>query len=495
MDILFTDSSPEDETLAEVIRDAGNVVLPLIGIGNQVSGGGMVMYDSVLPPVPVLLHSTGNTGHANISPDSDGTIRRLPLFIGDSAGEIFPAFSLSVLNRLFGMDMPTDSQISNGSIHLLARDIPVDENYSFRINFSPEDKNRPYLSYSDVISGNFNPSLVENKIVLIGMMATGGHDMWEIPGTAEKVSGVMIHADIIDNILNQNYLVSVSPGISVLILLLMVGITGIALPRFELRRGLLLTAILFLGYLLIGFICYENGYILDILYPLSVLPVIYVGNIAVRNSANMIENSRLNQQLLEGYTGTIRALAAAIEAKDKYTRGHSLRVTELTMMGAVSLNLSADESSILEYAAILHDIGKIGISGDILTKPGRLDDAELEQIRRHPEIGAGIIENVPFLKGAGEIVLHHHERYDGKGYPSGLAGENIPLGSRLIAVADTYDSMTSNRAYRPAMDISVAIEEVSKCTGTQFCPVAVKAFLKGLKVYLENLPENHSGQR
>jgi putative nucleotidyltransferase with HDIG domain len=227
-------------------------------------------------------------------------------------------------------------------------------------------------------------------------------------------------------------------------------------------------------------------------YPLLMLPVLYISSSLVRNVAMSIENSKLNLKVAEGYKSTIRALAASIDAKDHYTRGHSQRVTELALSGAGSLNLSPQELEILEYAGILHDIGKIGIPDNILTKPGRLSREEFDVIRQHPGIGANIMEGIAFLEEARKLAWHHHEKYDGTGYPDGLTGNEIPLGARLLAVADAYDSMTSNRSYRDAMSGEDALSELHRCCGTQFCPVAVAAFVSGLDSHLTKAPPGRS---
>lgn len=202
---------------------------------------------------------------------------------------------------------------------------------------------------------------------------------------------------------------------------------------------------------------------------------------AVASTAAMaIENTRLQQSVADGYRSTIEALAAAVDAKDPYTAGHSQRVMEYALRGGSSLSLSQDELAILEYAAILHDIGKLGIPDSILLKPGPPDPEELLVIRQHPSIGANIIKNIPFLEEARKLILHHHERYDGTGYPDGLRGTEIPVGSCLIAIADAFDTMTTDRLYHAAISAEHALEELHRCSGTQFCPLAVDAFISSL---------------
>jgi response regulator RpfG family c-di-GMP phosphodiesterase len=205
--------------------------------------------------------------------------------------------------------------------------------------------------------------------------------------------------------------------------------------------------------------------------------------VSVATTAAMaIENTRLHQTVLEAYKNTITALAAAIDAKDPYTCGHSQRVQEYTLLAGAFLSLSNEEMETLEYAGILHDVGKIAIDSRILDKPGPLTASEWEIMHGHPIVGANLLTEIPFLEKSSELVLCHHERFDGKGYPNGNKGENIPLGARLIAVADAFDTMTTDRAYRPAMSVDAAVKELHNGAGSQFCPVAVKAFISGLRL-------------
>ncbi|HUT68004.1 MAG TPA: HD domain-containing phosphohydrolase [Dehalococcoidales bacterium] len=205
--------------------------------------------------------------------------------------------------------------------------------------------------------------------------------------------------------------------------------------------------------------------------------------VSVANTSAMaIENTRLHQTVLDAYKNTIKTLAAAIDAKDPYTRGHSQRVMEYTLLAGAYLSFTAEEMETLEYAGILHDIGKISVDSTVLNKPGSLSESEWEIIREHPTIGANLLREIPFLEKASELVHYHHEKYDGRGYPNGLEGEAIPLGARLIAVADAFDTMTTDRSYRAALTVDHAVKELHDCSGSQFCPVAVKAFIAGLRL-------------
>ena len=190
-----------------------------------------------------------------------------------------------------------------------------------------------------------------------------------------------------------------------------------------------------------------------------------------------IENARLYHNLLNVYLETIRSLAAAIDAKDSYTHGHSRRVTDLSVGIAQEMKLPRTEVDTIRHASLLHDVGKIGISEQILLKPGKLTDDEFETIKAHPHIGAGILNSIEFLKNVCEIIKYHHERYDGRGYPDHLEGEKIPLGARIICVADSFDAITSQRPYRKPLTFDEATAEIVRCGGTQFDPEVVKAFV------------------
>jgi len=180
------------------------------------------------------------------------------------------------------------------------------------------------------------------------------------------------------------------------------------------------------------------------------------------------------------YLETIRALAAAIDAKDPYTQGHSERVAKIAVALAQELDLSNKEIENIEYTALLHDIGKIGIDDRILGKSSKLSNEEFEKIKEHPIVGAKIIEPVDFLKNSYKAIYHHHEKYNGKGYPDGLKEKDIPLLARIIAVADAYDAMGSDRPYRKKLSKDKILKELKDQTGKQFDPEIVKALISVL---------------
>ena len=197
-------------------------------------------------------------------------------------------------------------------------------------------------------------------------------------------------------------------------------------------------------------------------------------------AAVAINNAHLYQKIQDSYFEIAKALAQAIEAKDPYTHGHSARVVEYTVLIAQKLDLQEEEKELLKYAAMLHDIGKIGVRGIVLNNPKGLTGEEYDEIKKHPLVGESIIKPIELLQPIRPLIRHHHEWYNGKGYPDGLSGENIPLGARILAVADAYDAMKSDRPYRKALTDETVIRELKRGSGTQFDPEIVEIFLETL---------------
>lgn len=184
-----------------------------------------------------------------------------------------------------------------------------------------------------------------------------------------------------------------------------------------------------------------------------------------------------NEELERAYLDTIGILRQTVEAKDPYTRGHSDRVSEYSVLIGKKLGLDEKTLHILKIGGLFHDIGKIGIPDSILLKESKLSDEEYSQIKNHPMIGVHMLGDAAIFIDILPIVKHHHERYDGRGYPSQLVGEDIPYVARIAAVADTFDAMTSKRSYRDSLPIDVVRAEIERCSGTQFDPNIAKVFL------------------
>jgi hypothetical protein len=196
-----------------------------------------------------------------------------------------------------------------------------------------------------------------------------------------------------------------------------------------------------------------------------------------RTAIYVSELERMTTRLGDSYESTLLALTRALDTRDEETEVHSQRVRRYTELLGRRLGVAEDDLEDMSRGALLHDIGKIGVPDAILLKPARLTEDELAMMRRHPVIGYSMIVHIPFLAKAAEIVLHHHEAYDGTGYPSGLVGDQIPLGARIFAVADALDAMTSDRPYRRALPLATALAEIERCRGKQFDPHLVDTLL------------------
>lgn len=224
----------------------------------------------------------------------------------------------------------------------------------------------------------------------------------------------------------------------------------------------------------------SNGEFGNLIFKINATKKIYDDYIG------MLQNTQ-NKQLEEDHLASIEILRRTVDAKDAYTRGHSDRVSEYSVLIGEKLGLSKEDLQILKIGGLFHDIGKIGIPDSILLKEGKLTDDEYKQIKEHPSIGAHILGNSNIFENIVPIVLHHHEKFDGYGYPENLKGENIPLMARIVAVADTFDAMTSRRTYRDSLPLDIVKLEFEKCSGTQFDPKISKIFLDILNNEFEKI--------
>jgi HD-GYP domain-containing protein (c-di-GMP phosphodiesterase class II) len=238
----------------------------------------------------------------------------------------------------------------------------------------------------------------------------------------------------------------------------------------------------------------EDSVYISIAAALAALYLVLV--VIVRRGSNAIRHQRdeiemRTRELKARYESIVSVLCAALDLQDNMTQGHAKRVAEIAAVVAWQMGLRKEQLRRIEKASILHDIGKIGVADAVLAKTGPLDEAEWEQMKRHPELGYEIISGIDFLRDAAEVIHAHHERWDGTGYPRGLKGEDIPIGARIFAVVDAYNAMTSHRPYRKAQPHRHAVEEIVRNSGTQFDPDVVRAFLEAEK---RDLLENRDGR-
>lgn len=301
----------------------------------------------------------------------------------------------------------------------------------------------------------FNGAQYAISVLLSGLVfeRLGGYDFhWNEPLFYLAV-GISIVAFFLCNLLLVLSVVSLTSGVS-LVTLWKRDISGILFQYFALFPFSLLL------YLMYDYV----GYVGIALFFLPLLVARYSFKL-------FVETKRMHLELLQ-------ALTEAVDAKDPYTRGHSSRVAQLALKIADCLHLSGKQKEIIEYAAILHDVGKIGIADSIITKPGRLSPEEYRVVQEHPLIGYRIVKDIDFLKNVAEVILAHHERCDGKGYPYGRKIEEVPLEARIIAVADVFDALTSERPYRPAYGIEEAIAVMENEEEGHFDPQVLSALKK-----------------
>ncbi len=205
---------------------------------------------------------------------------------------------------------------------------------------------------------------------------------------------------------------------------------------------------------------------------------LYYMNFITQKAASAIENIALYENIYENLFSTLYAFVTALEVRDLYTRKHSTRVARYAQLIAEEMGCTEEEMDVIHFAGSLHDIGKIGIRDDILLKPGKLTDEEYEKIKEHPVIGADIVSKLGLWDREMQIIRHHHERYDGTGYPDGLKGEEIPKLARILSVADCYDAMASDRSYRMRIEKNTIVQTIKRNSGTQFDPSVVTAFVR-----------------
>ncbi len=207
-----------------------------------------------------------------------------------------------------------------------------------------------------------------------------------------------------------------------------------------------------------------------------------------------LENTALYIEQQQTFVGTVKAMSSAIDAKDPYTQGHSERVAMLSAKIAQQLGQSEEQVERIRISGLVHDVGKIGVPESVLCKPGRLTDDEFGMIKLHPTIGYEILKDIPSLHDILPGVLHHHEKWDGSGYPEGLSGEDIPLMARIMAIADTFDAMSSNRAYRSGMPRAKVLAEIERCAGSQFDPELIPHFLAIDLTQYDEMVSHHAAQ-
>ena len=300
-DVLFADEYQNATAFAQAMQDAGNVVLVGTGDSSQTTEQSMIVYKDFTLPAPVFADAAADVAQANVVPEGGSVVRKIPLVVSDASGKTYPALVLEMYKVYLeqyvqpGLKIHEDYTIHNGSIRFFNLEIPVDGKSQMEINFVGGPNTFKRLSYADVIQGNFNPDDVKGKLVLIGMTATGWTDYWVTPVSTEKMYGVEIHANALDTILKGRFLHETSNLIAALTVLFMVVVLGFVLPLTKLRWGTVLAVVLFIGYGLGVFFAFDNGYILNIFYPLISVPIMYVTAVITRVFAAQADQREINQ--------------------------------------------------------------------------------------------------------------------------------------------------------------------------------------------------------
>ncbi len=320
-DVLFIDDSPDDAILAAAMKQAARVVLPtvLVGPGQGAISSGTTPA-RVMNPTPLLQQAAGRTGYVNITPDADGVVRRIPLLLKDSSGESHPAFAVTMLHALFSLPPPQSSPMQTNSLLVAGRSVPVDDFYRLRINYGIHLDQFPYLSYSKIVNGDFDPATVRNRIVLVGMTATGDIDSWPVPGAIMRVPGVLVHAATMDTILRQRFLKEVSMANTERILLLILAVNAVVLPLVRLRWRAVIIGGFLLSYLVFTVVAFDRGYIFNIVYPLTEFSFIFMGTLMFQ-----VGSEQSDRRFVQGLFGRYVSPQVAGKILD-LAQGNNLRL-------------------------------------------------------------------------------------------------------------------------------------------------------------------------
>lgn len=284
-DIIFTDESPDDVRLAAAVGEAGNVILAVAGTERVSSASKELTVRDFLLPVEPLRENSSGLGHVNIVPDPDGKVRRIPVIASDESGNTYPSLAIAILQTHFHQPQIDNYKVHNNKITLAMRDVSVDNSYFMRLNFAVTDNSLTYISYKDVVNNSFEPATVKNKIVLVGIMATGDLDTWSVPTSPVRIPGVLLHAAAIDTILRTSFITEAGMNVTVFVILLLTCICAALFPwtgtwkRSDILKVTGITIGLLLVYVVACVLASNRGYLLSVLYPSITLLALYIGNI------------------------------------------------------------------------------------------------------------------------------------------------------------------------------------------------------------------------
>ena len=443
-----------------------------------------------------LSQAAGASGFFNVSPDPDGILRRVPLVI-EHQGKFYPSLALATVMRSLGMRdvlLKTDEGAA-GSLCLNKTVIPLTSKGSLLIRFRGKNKTFQYISAADVLSGRVPKGKIQDKIVFVGTSASGMKEIRSTP-LDPVFPGVEIHATVVDNILKRDFLSRPkwAPGLESLLALGLGLLSTLVLAWTGAGWSSLLLGGMGAGVWQASAWTFRTEGIF--ISPVLSLIVLVCNFSLITFLKYWQEEQRARErtrELVMVQEATIESLSSLTETRDPDTGGHIKRTQNYVSLLAEFLKnqpkfrafLDDETIDLLCKSAPLHDIGKVGVSDRILLKPGKLTKQEFEEMKKHTTYGRDAIlaaerklGKTSFLRFARDIAYTHHERWDGLGYPEGLRGDQIPISGRLMALADAYDAMTSERVYKAQLPHEKAVEIIAEAKGLQFDPDVVDAFLQ-----------------
>jgi adenylate cyclase len=451
----------------------------------------------------MLSQAAGASGFFNVTPDPDGHLRRVPLVI-EHKGELYPSLALATMMQYLGVNDVLLKTGNNGveSLCLNNTVIPLTSKGNLLIRFRGKSKTFDYLSAADILSNRIPKGKIQGKIVFVGTSASGMKEFKSTPFDP-IFPGVEIHATVVDNIIKKDFL-SRPKWASGMESLLALGL-GI-LATFILALTGAGWSSLLLGGIGVGvwqasvWIFRTESIFISPVLPLVVLSCNYSLLTFLKFWHEEQRAKERSRELTMVQEATIESMSSLTETRDPDTGGHIKRTQNYIRLLAEYLKhqpkfrvlLDDDTIDLLCKSAPLHDIGKVGVSDSILLKPGKLTEQEFEAMKQHTIYGRDTIlaaerklGNTSFLRFAREIAYTHHERWDGYGYPEGLKGDQIPIPGRLMALADTYDALTSKRVYKSQLPHEKAVQIITEEKGSQFDPEVVDAFLAAKEHFLQ----------
>ena len=440
-----------------------------------------------------LAEATPASGYLNIQPDQDGIIRRVPLIM-EYDGLFYTHLSLAALLATAKPEhmVLTVGQTGTESLAFESIDIPLGHKGTFLIPFHGPYGAYRHIPASDILNGTTNPREIEGRIVITGVVAPGLLDIHATP-TDPTMAGVEVLANIIDALLRGEFLVR--PKAAVVYEFIAIIIFGLLSTILIARRKTVANLIFLLFFALAAVILtvflFGNGIYISPLYPM----LTYTSNVSLLSLIDFWRRERLLKEKTRLQLATQEAMLETIanitETRDPETGGHIRRTRSYVKVLAEHIRNKPAYADIVDdayiehlfQAAPLHDVGKVGVADHILLKPGRLTAEEFEEIKEHPKYGKRVIDaaksklgDTSFLSLAGEMAFSHHEHWDGKGYPDGLKGDEIPLCGRIMAIADVYDALISGRLYKEGVSHEEAVAIILAGRGSQFDPQLIDAF-------------------